>query len=104
MERRQRGKYSREFKEDGVRLLENSGKRGPEVEEELGIGRGQIYRWKQRLEEEKRGIQAFPGKGNPRDLEIARLKRELAIVTGEREILRKAMAIFSKPKNRLTGL
>lgn len=73
------------------------------MEKDLGIGRGQIYRWKRELEEEVMGMKAFPGKGNARDAEIARLKKELAIVTEEREILRKAMAIFSKPKTRGFG-
>jgi transposase len=48
-------------------------------------------------------VKAFPGKGNPRDAEIAKLKKELAIVTEEREILRKAVAIFSKPKTKSFG-
>jgi len=103
MENRQRGKYTRQFKEDAVRLLNSSGKSGPEIEKELGIGHGQIYRWRRELGEEGDGVKAFPGKGNPRDAEIAKLKRELAIVTEEREILRKAVAIFSKPKTKSFG-
>ena len=91
---------TRQFKEDAVRLLNSSGKSGPDIEKELGIGQGQLYRWKRELGQESDGVKAFPGKGNPRDAEIARLKKELAIVTEEREILRKAVVIFSKPKNK----
>ena len=90
--------YTREFKEEAVRLLESSGKSGHEIEDELGIGRGQIYRWRKQLAEEGRNIRAFPGSGNPRDEELSRLKRELAIAREGRDILRKAVAIFSRPK------
>ena len=87
-----RRKYTREFKIEAVRLLENSDKSG----RDLGIGRGMIYRWRRELSEEN--IRAFPGHGNPRDEELYRLRKELAEVKEEREILRKAVAIFSKPK------
>jgi transposase len=93
-----RRKYSREFKERAVGMLENSGKSGREIEGDLGIGRGMIYRWRAQLLAEGGGIRAFPGNGNPRDEELTRLRRELAVVKEEREILRKALAIFSKAK------
>jgi transposase-like protein len=90
--------YTREFKIEAVRLLDSSGKSGHEIEDDLGISRGQIYRWRRLLAEENGNIRAFPGTGNARDEELVRLKRELAIVREEREILRKAVAIFSRPK------
>jgi transposase len=93
-----RKKYTREFKTRAVQMLETSGKSGHEIEKDLGIGSGQIYRWRKQLEEERYGRRAFPGTGNARDEEIARLKRENAILREERDILRKAMAIFSRPK------
>ncbi len=93
-----RKQYTREFKVEAVRLLETSGKNGHEIERDLGIGSGQIYRWRKQLAEEDGRIRAFPGTGNARDEELARLKRDLAIAQEEREILRKAVAIFSRPK------
>jgi len=39
---------------------------------------------------------AFPGQGNPIEAELARIKRELLDVKEERDILKKAVAIFSK--------
>jgi transposase len=93
-----RRKYTREFKIEAVRLLDTSGKSGHEIEDDLGIGRGQIYRWRRQLAEEKGSIRAFPGTGKARDEELVRLKRELAIAREERDILRKAVAIFSRPK------
>ena len=79
-------------------MLESSGKSGREIEEDLGIGKGMIYRWRAQLLAEGNGIRAFPGNGKPRDEELAQLRRELAVVKEEREILRKAVAIFSRPK------
>jgi len=93
-----RKKYTREFKERAVRLLETGGKGGSEIERELGIGGGQIHRWRRELAAQGGGIRAFPGSGNPRDEELARLKRELAVAREERDILRKAVAIFSRTK------
>ena len=90
--------YTRDFKIEAVRLLETSGKSGHEIEDDLGIGRGQVYRWRKQLGEENGSIRAFPGTGKPRDEELVRLKRELTIVREERDILRKAVAIFSRPK------
>ena len=92
----QRRKYTREFKIETVRLLESSGKSAREIEEDLGIGKGVVYRWKRELSEDK--ILAFPGHGNPRDEELARLRKDNAILREERDILRKAVVLFSKPK------
>ena len=94
-----RSKYSKEFKEDAVRLLNAGHKSAREIERDLGIGSGCIYRWRKELEQaESDGVLAFPGNGNPRDQEIARLRKELAEVTEERDIMRKAVAFFSKTK------
>jgi transposase len=95
----ERKKYSREFKVEAVRLLNTSGKSGHEIEADLGIGSGSIYRWRKQLEAEGiQGLRAFPGHGRPRDEELARLRRENADLREEREILRKALAIFSRTK------
>ena len=90
-----RRKHSREFKIEAVGLLEN-GKSGKEVEEALGIASGMVYRWRRQLETE--GVRAFPGNGNPRDEELARLRKEVRELREERDILRKAAAIFSRTR------
>ena len=46
----------------------------------------------------KSGMRAFPGNGKPRDVELAHLRKELAEVKEERDIPRKAVAIFSRPQ------
>ena len=89
--------YTREFKLEAVRLAETSGKSMKQIEQELGIGGGCIRQWKRKLAAE--GENAFPGHGKlPPDGErIRQLERELQIVRQERDILKKAVAIFSRP-------
>ena len=90
--------YTTEFKREAVRLLETSGKPATEVARDLGIGHSCLLRWKQRLAED--GEHAFPGHGRlPPDKErIRQLERENEILRQERDILKEAMAIFSRPK------
>jgi transposase len=89
--------YSREFKLEAVRLWQTTDKSGAEIERELGIGHGCLSRWKQKYLSD--GESAFPGHGRvpPEEDELRRLRRELAIVRQERDILKKAVAIFSRP-------
>ncbi len=89
--------FDQQFKVDAVRLLSESGKPVSEVAKELGVNRNQLDRWKRSLG--KKGPQAaFPGNGNigGEKKEMEDLRRELARVKEEREILKKAMAVFSR--------
>ena len=90
-----RKQYDKEFKINAVRLYEESGKLLREVEQELGVGTGCISHWRKELQDQ--GELSFPrnGKLNEKDAEMARLKRELEIVKQERDILKKAVGIFS---------
>jgi transposase-like protein len=96
-----RRRFNREFKIDAVRLLESSGKTATEVATDLGIRSDALSRWKREMGEGN--IRAFPGNGNARDEEMARLRKENAELKIERDILKKAMAIFSKPESRNTN-
>ena len=87
-------KYDKDFKLNAIKLYEGSGKKQCDFERELGIGKGFLSHWKRELKEEKEN--AFPGNGNPRDIEMAKLKRENEILKQERDILKKALGIFSK--------
>jgi transposase len=89
-----RNKYDKEFKLNAIKLCEESGKKQRDFEKEIGVGAGCISHWKHEFEVEKEN--AFPGNGNPRDVEMAKLKRENEILKQEREILKKALGIFSK--------
>jgi transposase len=90
--------YSREFKMETVRLLERSGRSAVQLERELGIGKGNLSRWKRQFAAD--GEDAFPGHGRlaPEQEELRRLKRENEILRQERDILKKAIAIFSGRK------
>ena len=56
-----RRQYTREFKLETLRLLETSGKSAAQIERDLGIGSGNLYRWKRQLA--KDGQDAFPVQG-----------------------------------------
>lgn len=83
--------YTREFKEQAVRLAQQHG--ATQVGRDLGVDRSLIDKWKRRLDH--KGQRAFPGKGRPEDEELAQLKRENARLKQENEILKKAVGIFS---------
>lgn len=84
---KQRRKFDKAFKDQAVGLLESSNKTAKEVAGELCIHRsGLAYRRREKLRHQEK---AFPGNGNVRDEEIARLKRELMNVTMERDIPKK---------------
>jgi transposase len=93
MERR---KFDAEFKCEAVRLITSGGRKVSEVARNLGIRDNLLHRWKRQLLDDS--TQAFPGKGHlkPEDEELRRLKKQLADVTEERDILKKALAIFSR--------
>lgn len=91
--------YSAEFKQEAVRLWETSGKSAMAIERELGITHGLLNKWTRKLKDE--GAAAFPGQGHltPEQEKIRQLERQLAIAEQERDILKKAVAIFSNPKS-----
>ena len=69
--------FSKEFKQEAVRLLETTDKSAADLARELGVRRNQLYKWQEQLR--TKGEDAFPGKGRraEKDDEIARLTREL---------------------------
>ena len=89
--------FSKEFKLEAVRLLEESDKSPNEIAADLGIRRNMLYKWQDQLKKE--GEQAFRGPGRKplEDLdEVTRLRRELARLKEENAILKKAAAYFAK--------
>ena len=93
-------RYDREFKIEAVRLASEPGNTQAGIERDLGVSQGIISRWKRELLND--GEYAFPGKGKlkPDDAELRRLKRENERLRRERDILKKAVAIFSEDPNR----
>lgn len=91
-----RRRFDAEFKREAVRLITSGGRKASVVARDLGISANLLHRWKKQLLEDP--AYAFPGKGHlkPEDEELRRLRKQLADVTEERDILKKALAIFSK--------
>jgi transposase len=91
-----RRRFDKEFKLEAVRLVVEEGRSVAEVSRGLGIHENLLHVWKRRYKEDM--SDPFPGKGRlrPVDDELRRLKKELEDVKQERDILKKALAIFSK--------
>jgi len=89
-----RRKFSPEFKRGAVEQAGQPGVTIAQVARELGLSANLLSRWKREIETE--GRHAFGGSGNPRDEEIAVLKRELARVKKERDFLREAATFFAR--------
>ena len=97
--KKERQNYSKEFKLETIALSKTSGKSDTQLERELGLSRGCIYNWRKQVERDQE--QAFPGKGHLKkdDAYLHQIEQELAITRQERDILKKALAIFA-PKPR----
>jgi transposase len=88
--------YTREFKEEAIRLVQTSGKPIAQIARELGVSDSAIHGWRKELAQH--GKDAFPGKGHQTELEeeVRHLKREVERLQQERDILKKAVSIFSR--------
>jgi len=96
---RRRKEYTKEYKEAAIKLLNNGDKTQKEVADELGMHPENIRRWLRESKEGKlKDIRVFPGRGNPRDEELHRLRKEIADLRETNEILKKAMVIFADKK------
>ena len=102
---RQRQRFCKEFKLHAVKLLLAGQKPATQLALELGIRRNLLYKWAETLARHHGDTtSAFNGPGrnklglqhNPLKAENARLKRELARIVEERDILKKAEAYFAK--------
>ena len=95
-EKETRRKYTREFKLEAVQLALSRDGNVSEVARNLGVNPNMLNRW---IREYRSDSQyAFPGLGKLKepDEEIRKLKKELADTKMERDILKKALSIFSR--------
>ena len=92
----QRRKHSREFKIEAVRLVRDRGVSVAQAGRELDIHANILRKWVKEFSADP--AQAFPGLGQmkPEQLEIERLRREVAKLKAERDILKKAAAYFAR--------
>jgi transposase len=96
MEVKSRRKYSKEFREDVMNMLKTGNKTVPTLSKELGIAEQVIYRWNKKSKGEN-GSEAE--KVSDQEKELRELRSRLSEVTEERDILKKAVRIFSKQGN-----
>jgi transposase-like protein len=98
MSRKKRCTYSAEFKRNAIALSKEPDKNPSIVEQSLGIPNGLVSKW--RRQEYNKGSLAFPGKGiealTADQKRIVELEKQLRDADMEREILKKALHIFSK--------
>jgi transposase-like protein len=92
-------RFDQDFKISAVKMDTEGGHKAAEVARSLGIHANQLYNWKRKFTDQ--GDKAFPGKGNL--TELAALRRKLREVEMERDILKKAVGIFSKPTDNGSG-
>ena len=92
----QRRKFSREFKLEAVRLVRERGVSVAQASRDLDVHQNVLRKWVREFATDPRD--AFPGHGQmkPEQLEIERLRREVARLKAERDILKKAAAYFAK--------
>ena len=98
MEDRQYRKYAQEFKLEALELLKRGDRSASEIERELGITPGLLVKWRARYQviQGERTARLAPSDMESAKAEIRRLQRELAAAEEEREILKKALNIFSR--------
>lgn len=96
MSRKKRKIYSKEFKQEAVRLITDKEYSIAEASRNLGVEYSVLRRWKKQFEKDPEF--AFPGKGRqkPHDEELRQMKKQLERVTEERDILKKALAYFAE--------
>jgi len=94
MERRRT--FSREFKLAAVKLVTERGVAVAQAAKDLDVHENVLRKWVRELRDEPQV--AFPGSGKQKaqDTEIARLRKEVAKLKMERDILKKAAAYFAK--------
>lgn len=90
--------YDKEFKLNAVLLYKNGKKNAAQVCRDLGIPHSTFSGWLKEYEKEKE--KSFPGSGNIKvsNQDSLKLRQELNDTKMERDILKKALAIFSKQK------
>jgi len=94
--KRQYKTFDKEFKINAVKLALTGERTMKQISEELGINQNTLSNWKKEYLKDKDN--SFPGKGyqKPEEAELTRLRKELSRVTMERDILKKAIAVFTK--------
>ncbi len=96
MSQQRRRVFDKDFKVNTVRLILNKTKKISELSRELGITATTLHMWKNQYLKDNET--SFPGKGHqtPVEEELRKLRHENRVLQEERDILKKALGIFSK--------
>jgi transposase len=92
-----RRQFTDEFKREAVALLASSGRPLLQIAGELGISPSMLRNWRNRREGRDTGAAPVLHSASDPTAEISRLRRENDRLRMERDILKKAVAIFSEP-------
>ena len=92
----QRRRFDKQFKLDAMRMVQESDRSIASIARDLGVHPNVLYRWREQLLKDP--DHAFPGKGKlkPEDEELRKLRRENETLKEERDILKKALGVFSR--------
>ena len=84
-----RRQFDAAFKAEAVRLVTEGGLTQAQAARQLGIEAKRISHWKKQMHQHGTSQRAFPGQGHEHDAELARLRREVATLRMERDLLPK---------------
>jgi transposase len=96
---KQQRRFTKEFEDEAVRLVQTSGRTQREIAEDLGVGLSTLVRW---LGRSRDRVAEAPGGSASSDMaaELKRLRRENEILRQERDILKRATAFFAREGSR----
>lgn len=91
-------RFTTEYKEEIIKLVTEQGRKVTHVARDIGVSEATVRGWVKKYR--AHGENAFPGSGNlrPEDEELRKLKKRLADIEEENEILKKAIRIFTSPE------
>ncbi len=98
-EKRKRPNYTKEFKQDAVKLVFEQRYSCPEVARRLGVAASNVTRWVRLNRQDQEDISESGGTRQDLEAENRRIKKENKRLEMEREILKKAAAFFAKESN-----
>ena len=95
---KKRRQFDRAYKAEAVRLITEEHRPVAAVARDLGIGENMLHRWKQQFTDHRESAFVGTGHQSAEQMELRRLQRENADLREERDILKKAISVFSDRK------
>lgn len=92
-----RRQFDAAFKAEAVRMVTEGDYTQAEAARQLGIEAKRISHWIKQMQHHGTPERAFPGQGHEHDAELSQLRREVATLRMERELLKKVALIFAEP-------